>query len=69
MGLTWHSSGEGEGGPCEMLTEIPSATWPVLVEEAAGSWMTDNPALKVPLGLHHFPVHPPHLWQEEASRA
>lgn len=47
-----------------MLTTVPLATWPVLVAQvgvqSGGLWMIDDLALKVPLGLHHFPAHPPH---------
>lgn len=34
----------------------------------SGLRMTDNPALNTPPDLHHFPVCPPYLWQEETAR-
>lgn len=67
--------GSGVGGdrfhPCKMLSKIPSATWPVLanqvVDTGRGSRMTDDLALRVPLGLHLFPAHPAHFWQMETN--
>lgn len=51
-----------------MLTKIPLATWPVLVEQGVGTgWGLmddDDLALKVPLGWYHFSARPPHFRQK-----
>lgn len=47
-----------------MLTTIPLLPglcwWNTQWVQGEGLWMIDDLALKVPLGLHHFPAHPPH---------
>ena len=55
---------EGGGHPCDMLTKIPRPLglcwWNKWWEQGEVLWMTDGLAVKVPLGLHRFPAHPPH---------